>query len=324
MVTMSSIAAHHRTPLSGPLQTATRAIQRYLDDPRVIEIMCNDDGRIWLDRAGEKMSMTDTVLTPADAELFLRFVATESQTTLTRAKPSCSGTLPYWGARVQGLVPPAVPAPTFSIRKPALLLFSLDDYVSKGVLTEAQKDALTRAVLERRNILVGGGTGTGKTTFANALLRVITECTADRLYIIEDTAELQCTAPNKVMVRTKPGEYDATAALFDALRMRPDRIIVGELRDGTAHVLLKGWNTGHPGGIATIHADDTAGMLNRVCDLVEERVQTASRRSVAEAIQICVHLTLDKSAPAGRRLSGIDRVVGYERTTERWVLEPLL
>lgn len=309
--------------LPSSLATVTRAIAPYLDDERVIEIMLNDDGRIWIDRAGQGMQQTDTTVSPREAELLLRFVATESDATLTRDKPALAGTLPHWEARVQGLLPPIVRSPTFAIRKPSSLVFSLDDYVAKGVITDAQRDTLTRAVLDRQNILVGGGTGTGKTTFANALLRVMAERTTDRLYIAEDTPELRCSSPNKISVRTKRGHFAMKDAIFAALRLRPDRIIVGEIRDATALDLLKAWNTGHSGGLATIHANDTAGMLTRFCQLIEEDRKHADKTLVAEAINVCVHLTLDLRAPAGRRLSGIDRVVGYERSSERWLLEPI-
>jgi type IV secretion system protein VirB11 len=220
-------------------------------------------------------------------------------------------------------MPPTVLAPTFSIRKPALLLFSLDDYVEKQVITEHQRAALTRAILDRRNILVGGGTFTGKTTFTNALLRVIAEQTSDRLYIAEDNRELQCLAPNKVSVYTERGRYEMRDAIFDALRARPDRIIVGELRDSSALELLKAWYTGHPGGLATIHANDCPSMLTRFCQLIEEDRKRADRDLVAEAIHVCVHLKLDRQAPAGRRVSGIQAVKGYDRALRRWILESL-
>lgn len=322
---MSSMtAARELGSLSGTLATATRGIARYLDDARVIEILVNDDGQVWVDRAGEGMVRTETVLSPREAELLLRHVAAESGTTITRDKPAFAGTLPHWHARVQGLLAPIVRAPNFSIRKPSSLIFSLDDYVAKGVITEAQKQALTRAVLDRQNILVGGGTGSGKTTFANALLRVIAEGTQDRLFIAEDTPELRCEAPNKIVVRTTRGQFEMRDAIFAALRLRPDRIIVGEIRDGTALDVLKAWNTGHDGGVATIHANDTSSMLTRVCQLIEEDCKHADRTVVAATVNVCVHLTLDLRAPAGRRLSGIDRVVGYDRSAERWVLEPLI
>jgi type IV secretion system protein VirB11 len=309
--------------VSAALGTVTRSIQSHLDDPRVLEIMLNPDGRVWIDRAGEGQSRTETVLGPREAEALLRFVATESGTTLTSSKTSLAGTLPHWGARVQGFLPPTVLAPTFSIRKPARLVFSLDDYVEKRVITAEQRAAISRAVLDRKNILVGGGTFTGKTTFANALLREIAEKTTDRLYIAEDNRELQCLAPNAVPVYTERGKYEMRDAIFDALRMRPDRIIVGELRDGAALELLKAWYTGHPGGLATIHANDCPSMLTRFCQLIEEDRKKADRDVVADAINVCVHLQLDRHSPAGRRVSGVQAVQGYDRKQRRWLMGPL-
>lgn len=316
MTTPASMDAH--------LSEVTRSIRAYLDEPRVVEIMLNPDGRIWTDRAGEGMAPTDTAMSPAEAEALLRYVAAVSEATLTRDNPTLAGTLPHWNARVQGWMPPTTSKPAFAIRKRAPVIFTLADYVEKGVITDAQRDALERAVMERKTILIGGGTGTGKTTFANALLAVLAEKTSDRLIIAEDRPELQCAAPNTLFVRTVRGRYTLRDAVFDALSGRPERIIVGEIRDGGAALeSLKAWNTGHPGGLATIHANDTSGMLHRFCQLVEECVFPAPRDYVAEAINVCVHLTLDPRVEARRRLSGIDAVRGYDSASRRWLLEPL-
>jgi type IV secretion system protein TrbB len=196
----------------------------------------------------------------------------------------------------------------FALRKPARVIFSLDDYVNQGILLPAQREALAAAVRARDNILIGGGTGSGKTTFANALVKVIAEDTTDRVHIVEDTPELQCSAPNRLQVLVHPGVHSWRDAIMAAMRFRPDRILVGEVRDGSALELLKAWNTGHPGGLATIHANDTRAMLDRLCQLIEEIVYPAPRALVAQAIQLCVHIQRDKSHPAGRRVSGIDRV----------------
>jgi type IV secretion system protein VirB11 len=180
------------------------------------------------------------------------------------------------------------------------------------------------AAVERHdNILIGGGTGSGKTTFANALLKVIAEASSDRVHIIEDTPELQCAAPNKVQVLVQPKVHTWRDAIMAAMRLRPDRILVGEVRDGSALELLKAWNTGHPGGLATIHANDTAGMLDRLCQLIEEVVYPAPRPLVAQTIQVCAHIARDRSGPAGRRLSGLDRVCGVG-PDGRWKLEPIV
>jgi type IV secretion system protein TrbB len=301
----------------------TRCIRPYLDDPTVQEIRLNPDGRLWIARAGEGKRLTDTVVSARDAIALLRFVATESKKTLTADKASLSGTLPHWHARVQGVIPPLVDSPAFTVRKRSTAIYTLDDYVQQQVITEAQRDALAEAVVSRQNILVGGGTFTGKTTFGNALLAVVAS-TGHRIYIAEDERELQCSAPDVISVLTDPLTYDTRRAILDALRHSPDRIIVGELRDGgTALELLKAWNTGHRGGIATLHANDTRGMLHRFCQLVEERVYPAPRDYVAEAVNVCVHMTLDARSPAGRRLSGLDVVRGYDPDRGGWLLEPL-
>jgi type IV secretion system protein VirB11 len=176
-------------------------------------------------------------------------------------------------------------------------------------------------VLDRKNVLVGGGTGSGKTTFANALLQVVAE-TGDRVHIVEDTVELQCSAANKLQILVQPPNYTWQRAMMDAMRFRPDRLVVGEVRDGSALELLKSWNTGHPGGLATLHANDTPGMLDRLCQLIEEVVPVAPRQLVAEAVNVCVHIARNPSHPAGRSVTAIDRVVGLD-PNGRWVLAPL-
>jgi type IV secretion system protein VirB11 len=293
------------------LRTAVAPIAKHLADDTVVEIMLNADGRVWVERAGEGMFEAGR-MGPEDALRMLRLVATEMNIELSDRNPSLAGKLPIWGARVQASIPPVVEAPVFALRKPARVVFGLDDYVGRGILTRAEADALRAAVRDRLNILVGGGTGSGKTTFANALLREIAG-TAERVYLVEDNPELQCAAPNKVQVLVQPPTYTWNRAIMDAMRFRPDRIIVGEIRDGSALEMLKAWNTGHPGGIATVHANDTRAMLDRVCQLIEEVVPAAPRALVAQTINLCVHLRRDPSHPAGRSLTGIDEVVGLAR-----------
>ena len=208
-----------------------------------------------------------------------------------------------------------VESPALCIRLPARQVFKLDDYVAKKILTAAQAGYLQTAVMQRKNILLGGGTGSGKTTLANALLDVIAG-TGDRVIIIEDNRELQCHAENKVHFFTD-AHVSLQRALFDSLRWRPDRIIIGEVRDKAALDLLKAWNTGHPGGVATIHADSTEEMLTRMCQLIEENNMIAPRDFVAQTIDLCVHIERDNS-PAGRRLSGLSKVTGYQNG--RWEL----
>jgi type IV secretion system protein VirB11 len=280
--------------------------------------MLNADGRVWVERLGAGMSLAGPTMSREEALRMLRLVATEMNVELSDRNPSLGGKLPLWGARVQASIPPVVEAPVFALRKPARVVYTLDDYRARGILTDRQVALLESAIADRQNILIGGGTGSGKTTLANALLAKIAG-SGDRLYLVEDNPELQCRAPNKIQVLVQPPVYTWQRAIVDAMRFRPDRIIVGEVRDGSALEMLKAWNTGHPGGIATCHANDTAGMLDRLCQLVEEVVPVAPRVLIAQAVHVCVHIRRDASRPAGRSLSGIDRVEGVDREG-RWRL----
>jgi type IV secretion system protein VirB11 len=309
-----------QTRRTSALASALSPIAQFLDDAQVVEIMGNADGAVWVERLGEGMLRASVRVAPSDVERMLRLVAAEMGSELNAQHPSLSAKLPPpWGARLQGAIAPIVDAPVFALRKPAQLVFSLGDYVAKRIVSPAQRDALIASVHARDNILIGGGTGSGKTTFANALLGVVAE-TTDRVHIIEDTPELQCTAPNKLQVLVQPGVHSWRDAIIAAMRFRPDRILVGEVRDGSALELLKAWNTGHPGGLATVHANDTRAMLDRLCQLIEEVVPAAPRALIAQTVQVCVHICRDKSHPAGRRLSGLDRVCGLG-TDGSWRLE---
>ena len=290
------------------LRDTMRCLVPLLDDPAVLEILLNADGLVWADRAGVGLQPAGIELTAAEAETMLKLIASLNEAELGPDNPTLAARVPGWGLRVQASVPPVVEAPVFAMRKPARLVFTLEDYVRKEILTAAQAAKLRQAVLEKENILFGGPTSSGKTTLANAAMAVMSE-TGDRIYIVEDTPELQCTAPNHVRVVLQGG-YTAQRAVADALRFRPDRIVVGEVRDGSALQLIKAWNTGHRGGLATVHADDSPRMLDRICQLIEEVLPSAPRKFVAEAINVLVHIQREPRHPAGRVVSAIDRVQG--------------
>jgi type IV secretion system protein VirB11 len=304
------------------LRTTLGPLVTFLEDDSVIEILLNSDGGVWIERVGVGMSRSSATISPDEALRMLRMVATEMNVELSDRNPSLAGKLPIWGARVQAAIPPVVEAPVFALRKPAKVIFDLQYYVDRLILTADEAQALRGAVQTRQNILIGGGTGSGKTTFANALLQEIA-ATQDRVYLVEDNPELQCPAQNKVQILVQPPAYGWNRAIVDAMRFRPDRIIVGEVRDGSALDMLKAWNTGHPGGISTLHANDTTAMLDRLCQLIEEVVPAAPRSLVAQTIDVCVHIQRDPSHPAGRSLTGIQRVIGVA-TDGRWLLEPLV
>ena len=292
------------------------AIARYLEDPSIVEVMLNPDGRLWIDRLKEGLVATDDILIPADGERIVRLVAHHVGAEVHAGSPRVSAELPETGERFEGLLPPVVAAATFAIRKSAVAVFTLSDYVAAGIMTQHQAEVLRLAVVKRKNILVAGGTSTGKTTLTNALLAEVAK-TSDRVVLIEDTRELQCAAPNLVPLRTKDGVASLSDLVKSSLRLRPDRIPVGEVRGAEALDLLKAWGTGHPGGIGTIHANTAIGALRRLEQLVQEAVVTVPRALIAETIDVIAVLS---GRGANRRLveialvDGLDPVSGDYRT----------
>ncbi|MER9353791.1 P-type conjugative transfer ATPase TrbB [Mesorhizobium sp. M0514] len=284
------------------------AIAGFLEDPDIVEVMLNPDGRLWVDRLKEGLVATDEILIPADGERIVRLVAHHVGAEVHAGRPRVSAELPETGERFEGLLPPVVAAPTFAIRKPAVAVFTLGDYVASGIMTDSQAEVLRLAVEKRKNVLVAGGTSTGKTTLVNALLAEVAK-TADRVVLIEDTRELQCAAPNLVALRTKDGVASLSDLVKSSLRLRPDRIPIGEVRGAEALDLLKAWGTGHPGGIGTIHASTTLGTLRRLEQLVQEAVVTVPRALIAETIDLIAVLAGRGSA---RRLVEIALVDGLD------------
>ncbi|MER8751646.1 P-type conjugative transfer ATPase TrbB [Mesorhizobium sp. M1050] len=282
------------------------AIARYLDDAGIVEVMLNPDGRLWIDRLSEGLSDTGERLSAADGERIVRLVAHHVGAEVHAGAPRISAELPETGERFEGLLPPVVAAPAFAIRKPAVAIFTLEDYVAAGIMSVCQADTLRQGVANRANILVAGGTSTGKTTLINALLAEVAK-TADRVVIIEDTRELQCAAPNLVAMRTKDGVASLSDLVRSSLRLRPDRIPVGEVRGAEALELLKAWGTGHPGGLGTIHAGSALGALRRMEQLIQEAVVTVPRALIAETIDLVAVLSGRGSA---RRLSELACVDG--------------
>lgn len=282
------------------------AIARFLDDPSVVEVMLNPDGRLWIDRLSEGLADTGEALSPADGERIVRLVAHHVGAEVHARSPRVSAELPETGERFEGLLPPVVAAPAFAIRKPAVAVFRLDDYVAAGIMTRFQAEALRLNVATRANILVAGGTSTGKTTLTNALLAEVAK-TDERVVIIEDTRELQCAAPNLVALRTKHGVATLSDLVRSSLRLRPDRIPIGEVRGAEALDLLKAWGTGHPGGIGTIHAGSGIGALRRLEQLIQEAVVTVPRAMIAETIDLVAVLS---GRGAARRLTELARVEG--------------
>jgi P-type conjugative transfer ATPase TrbB len=282
-----------------------------LADARVVEVMVNPDGALRLDRLGEGRVDTGVRIDPDQVERIIRLVASHARAEIHGDRPIISAELPPHaegraGERFEGVLPPVSLGPCFSIRKPAERLHTLDDYVADGIMSAQAADTLRAAVTQRFNILVAGGTSSGKTTLANALLAEMAWVDA-RVILIEDTRELQSSLPDTVALRTRPGVTSMTDLVRSTMRLRPDRIIVGEVRGPEALDMLKAWNTGHPGGIATIHANSAVAALYRIEQLVQEVVVAVPRHLIAEAIDIIVFIAGRGTA---RRIETIAQVHG--------------
>lgn len=278
-------------------------------DPRVVEILANPDGRIVVDRIGTGRRDTGEGLSAEARERTIRLIADYVGEVVTREDPRLAGVLPQTGERFQGLLPPVVSAPAYAIRKRPARVWGLEDYVADGVMTAEQARVMRSAAEARSNILISGGTGSGKTTFANAVLAEPAFAN-DRVFLIEDTPELQCLAWDTVAVLTRraPVPIGVVDLVRDALRMRPDRIVVGEMRDGAAVLeTLKSWNTGHPGGLSTLHANSAQEALTRLEDLAGEVVPVAPRRLIGQSVDLVAHI---RRTDQGRRVEAILEVQG--------------
>jgi type IV secretion system protein VirB11 len=284
----------------------------HLAEAAVVEVMLNPDGRLWVDRLGEGLVDTGATMSPADGERIVRLVAHHVGAEVHARSPRVSAELPETGERFEGLLPPVVTGPAFAIRKPAVAIFTLDDYVDRGIMSRLQAVALRKGVADRANILVAGGTSTGKTTLTNALLAEVAK-TSDRVVLIEDTRELQCATPNLVALRTKDGVATLSDLVRSSLRLRPDRIPIGEVRGAEALDLLKAWGTGHPGGIGTIHAGTAIGAIRRLEQLIQEAVLTVPRALIAETIDLIAVLS---GRGHDRRLAELARVEGLDANGE--------
>lgn len=276
------------------------------EDPKAVEILLNDDGRVLIERHGEGITEL-TKMPPLKAMNLLNLMASYRETTVGRDKPIVEGAMPpeFRRARFAGCIPPLTPMPTFAIRLPARSVFTLEQYRERNIITSEQYAKLIEALESRKNIIVSGGTGSGKTSLVNAFSDYISRISGldQRIVILEDTRELVCNAPNVVQMLTDPdSDIDLTRLLKLTLRYRPDRIFVGEVRDKAALALLKAWNTGHPGGLATLHANSTMAALTRLDQLCQEAGVPSQQHLIREAVDVVVQITRDPSHPAGRRV----------------------
>lgn len=279
-----------------------------LDDTSVVEIMLNPDGRLFIERLGHGIAAVGE-MSSAAAEIVIGSVAHALQSQADDEQPIISGELPIGGHRFEGLLPPIVSRPTFTIRRRASRLIPLDDYVSSNVMTARQADVVRNAIESRLNIVISGGTGSGKTTLANAVIsEIVKAAPEDRIVILEDTAEIRCVAENAVALHTSD-TINMARLLKSTMRLRPDRIIVGEVRDGAALTLLKAWNTGHPGGVTTIHSNSAMSALRRLEQLTAEVSQQPMREVIGEAVDLIVSI---ERTGRGRRVRDVIHVESFD------------
>ncbi len=310
-------------------------IEAALEDDSVMEVMVNPDGKLWIEHLGKGRVDMAMQVPSAEAERIIRLVAAHMRDEVHDGAPIISAELPditgkedgdeihptersERSLRFEGLLPPIAVAPCFAIRKPARTIFTLKDYVDSQTATPLQAKAMAEAVVDRQNIVVVGGTSSGKTTLVNALLAEIADC-HDRVMLLEDTRELQCAAEDKVSLRTKPGVATLSDLVRSTLRLRPDRIIIGEVRGPEALDMLKAWNTGHPGGLTTIHANSDRSGLYRLEQLIEEAVVTVPRRLIADAIDVLVFI---EGRGAARKIRTVSMVEGLDANGD-YRLSPL-
>jgi type IV secretion system protein VirB11 len=281
-----------------------------LENSEVLEICVNSDGRIWIEEKTKRLYDTGKKIDSRSLIAALGTIAAMSGMELNESNPVLEGRLPIDGSRIEGAIPPTTPdGPSMSIRKHASAIFPLSQYVEEKRITPEAADYLREAIRDERNILVAGGTSSGKTTFVNALIReLLSIAPQDRLIVIEDTQELQCAADNKQNFVASEA-VSMNKLLKTAMRYRPDRIIIGEVRGGEALDLLKSWNTGHPGGLATVHANNAPAALLRLEQLIGEVSVTPMQTLIAEAIHVVVYMK--EFGRLGRQVTEIINVTGY-------------
>lgn len=301
----------------------------------VTELYCNDDGYIWYESYKDGKVKSHICLKPEKVRGIIEMIAGESGKIANDDVCSVSTEVAGYGYRFQGELPPVVRRPQFNIRKKATQIFTFQDYVDSGTMSQSHREFLEQAIKERKNILVIGGTASGKTTFLNAVLDAVAKISpTHRIISLEDLPELQCGADDYSPMFTKQDvgasgvKFDMTRLLMDCMRRSPDRIVVGEVRDGCAYTMLKAWNTGHPGGACTVHADNVHSGLVRIESLALEdhnapRDIKVLRMLVGEAVDVMVSITSVryKDGTKGRKIDAMAKLHKYDSANDRYDIE---
>ncbi len=281
----------------------------FINSPDTVEIMLNPDGWVWVERLGKPISKEFQIM-PQAALSIMQAVAGFHGKVVNENNPILECEFPLDNSRFAGQIYPCVPNPSFTIRKKCSAIFTLDQYVESSIMTDEQKATICSAVKNHQNILIVGGTGSGKTTLINAVIQdMVAQFPNERVIIIEDTGEIQCSAKNNVQFHTAPNA-SMTDLLKTTLRMRPDRILVGEVRGKEALDLLMAWNTGHSGGCATVHANSCELALDRIAMLISMNADYPKpiEPLIASAVNVVVHIARENY---GRIIKDIIKVEGF-------------
>ncbi len=305
------------------LEKCDHRIQQALKNINIGEIILNSDGKLWLIDHQSHTHFEGTVLSE-QAIGFVHALAQFEKQYLNDKTPYLDAILPFNGERINVRIPPMTKNVSFNIRKKSAHVYSLQDYVNKKIVTQEQANILMQAIIDRKNILVSGSPASGKTTLTNALLdtmaRVMPE--GHRVLLLEQIPELQCNAKNTESFLTSL-HCDMNKLLWTAMRSSPDCLVVGEVRDGAALDLLKAWNTGCHGGVATIHANHARAAIQRLLDLSCEVSVTPPYTLIAEAIDIIIHIQANKKNNPTRQVTEIIAIDGFDRHTKNYLFKRL-